>query len=101
MTGLGSATCVTDDGIAFLNDAPFYIGTTSYVVDLKGDIEKQTPIIDWLLDEHKIDLYNYIQEGVITIGASENGRVLVGITNTNSGWLTYVIDLDGEAMPEI
>jgi hypothetical protein len=101
MTGLGSATCVTDDGIAFLNDALFYIGTTSYVVDLKGDIEKQTPIIDWLLDEHKIDLYNYIQEGVITIGASENGRVLVGITNTNSGWLTYVIDLDGEAMPEI
>lgn len=98
MTGIGSATCVTNDGIAFLNDVPFYIGTTSYVVDLKGDIEKQTPIIDWLIEEHSIDLYDYIQEGVITVGASADGRTLVGITNTTSGWLTYVINLDGTAM---
>ena len=101
MNGIGQATCVTDDGIAFLNDTPYYLGTTSYVVDLKGNISVQTPIIDWLLDTHQIDLYNYIQEGVITIGASADGRKLLGITNTDSGWLSYVIDLDGEPMPEI
>ena len=101
MAGAGSATCVTNDGIAFLNDVPYYLGTTSYVVDLKGDIEQQTPIIDWLLDEHQVDLYNYIQEGVITVAASADGRTLVGITNTTSGWLTYVINLDGAPMPEI
>ena len=98
----GSVTAMTDDGIAFLNDVPFYLGTTSYVVDLNsGDIETQKPIIDWLLDAHGIDLYNYIQEGVITIGASADGRTILGITNTDMGWLTYVIDLDGEPMPEI
>ena len=101
MTGQGSATCVTNDGIAFLNDVPYYLGTTSYVVDLKGDIEKQTPLYDWLLDVHGIDLYNYIQEGIITIGASADGRKLLGITNTMSGWMCYVIDLDGEPMPEL
>ena len=98
----GSVTAMTDDGIAFLNDVPFYLGTTSYVVDLNsGDIETQKPIIDWLLDAHGIDLYNYIQEGVITIGASADGRTILGITNTDMGWLTYVIDLDGEPMPEL
>ena len=92
---------MTDDGIAFLNDAPFYMGTTSYVVDLKsGDTETQTPIIDWLLDEHSIDLYNYIKEGVIIIGTSADGRKILGIVNTDSGWITFVIDLDGESMPE-
>lgn len=98
----GTVTAMTDDGIAFLNDAPYYMGTTSYVVDLNsGDTENQKPIIDWLLDEHGIDLYSYIQEGVMTIGASADGRTLLGIVNTDMGWLTYVIDLDGEAMPEI
>lgn len=101
MTGKGSATCVTNDGIAFLNDVPYYLGTTSYVVDLKGDIGEQTPLYDWLLDVHGIDLYNYIQEGIITIGASADGRKLLGITNTMSGWMCYVIDLDGEPMPEL
>lgn len=101
MTGIGQATCVTDDGIAFLNDAPYYLGITSYVVDLKGDIETQTPIVDWLLDEHSVDLFNYIKEGVITIGASADGRTLLGITNTDQGWVSYVINLDGEAMPEL
>ena len=97
----GSVTAMTDDGIAFLNDVPFYLGTTSYVVDVVNDPENQVPIIDWLLDEHSIDLYNYIQDGVITIGASADGRTILGITNTDMGWLTYVIDLDGEPMPEI
>ena len=98
----GTVTAMTDDGVAFLNDVPFYMGTTSYVVDLKsGDTETQKPIIDWLLDAHGIDLYNYIQEGVMTIGASADGRKLLGIVNTDMGWITYVIDLDGEPMPEI
>ncbi|MBO5716902.1 MAG: fibronectin type III domain-containing protein [Alistipes sp.] len=98
----GYVSAMTDDGIAFLNDVPFYMGTTSYVVDLKsGDTENQKPIIDWLLDEHSIDLYNYIQEGVIIIGASADGRKIIGIVNTDSGWVTFVIDLDGEAMPEL
>ena len=97
----GSVTAMTDDGIAFLNDVPFYLGTTSYVVDVVNDPENQVPIIDWMLDEHGFDLYNYIQDGVITIGASADGRTILGITNTDMGWLTYVIDLDGEPMPEI
>ena len=93
---------MTNDGIAFLNDVPYYMGTTSYVVDVNsGDTETQTPIVDWLLDEHGLDLFNYIQEGVITIGASADGRTILGIVNTDMGWITYVIDLDGEAMPEI
>ena len=99
---IGSITAMTNDGIAFLNDVPYYMGTTSYVVDVNsGDTETQTPIVDWLLDEHGLDLYNYIQEGVITIGASADGRTILGIVNTDMGWITYVIDLDGEAMPEI
>lgn len=98
----GSITAMTNDGIAFLNDVPYYMGTTSYVVDVNsGDTETQTPIVDWLLDEHGLDLYNYIQKGVITIGASADGRTILGIVNTDMGWITYVIDLDGEAMPEI
>ncbi len=97
----GTVTAMTDDGIAFLNDVPYYMGTTSYVVDLNsGDTETQKPIIDWLLDEHSIDLYNYIQEGVMTIGASADGRTILGIVNTDYGWLTYVIDLDGIPMAE-
>ena len=99
---VGSITAMTNDGIAFLNDVPYYMGTTSYVVDVNsGDTETQTPIVDWLLDEHGLDLYNYIQGGVITIGASADGRTILGIVNTDMGWITYVIDLDGEAMPEI
>ena len=97
----GYVSAMTDDGVAFLNDVPFYMGTTSYVVDLKsGDTETQKPIIDWLIDEHSIDLYSYIQEGVIIIGTSADGRKILGIVNTESGWITFVIDLDGEPMPE-
>lgn len=98
---IGSITAMSNDGIAFLNDVPYYMGTTSYVVDVNtGDTETQTPIVDWLLDEHGLDLYNYIQEGVITVGVSADGRTILGIVNTDMGWLTYVIDLDGEPMPE-
>ena len=96
----GSVTAMTNDGIAFLNDVPFYSGTTSYVVDLNDPELKQVPIIDWMIDEHGFNVYDYIPEGVITIGASANGRKILGITNTEMGWLTYVLDLDGEPMPE-
>lgn len=98
----GTVTAMTNDGIAFLNDVPFYMGTTSYVVDVnEGNPDEQKPIIDWLLDEHSLDLYNYIQEGVMTIGASADGRKILCIVNTDMGWITSVIDLDGEPMPEI
>ena len=96
----GSVTAMTNDGIAFLNDVPFYSGTTSYVVDLNDPEFEQVPIIDWMIDEHGFNVYDYIPEGVITIGASANGRKILGITNTEMGWLTYVLDLDGEPMPE-
>ena len=96
----GSVTAMTNDGIAFLNDVPFYLGTTSYVVDLNDPELKQVPIIDWMIDEHGFNVYDYIPEGVITIGTSADGRKILGITNTEMGWLTYVLDLDGEPMPE-
>jgi hypothetical protein len=96
----GSVTAMTNDGIAFLNDVPFYLGTTSYVVDLNDPELKQVPIIDWMIDEHGYNVYDYIPEGVITIGTSADGRKILGITNTDMGWLTYVLDLDGEPMPE-
>ena len=96
---IGSVTAMTDDGIAFLNDVPYYMGTTSYVVDVVNDPETQTPIITWLLEEHDLNLYNYIYEGVITIGVSADGTKLLGIVNTDMGWVTYVIDVNGEDMP--
>ena len=105
---VGSTTAVTDDGIAFINDTPYYLGTTSFVVDVKeGSSESMVALEKWLLDEHQIDVNEfepscnetiddpYTLEGVITIGASADGRKLLGITQTNRGWMTYVIDLDG------
>ena len=105
---VGSTTAVTDDGIAFINDTPYYMGTTSFVVDVKeGSSESMVALEKWLLDEHQIDVNEfepscnetiddpYTLEGVITIGASADGRKLLGITQTNRGWMTYVIDLDG------
>ena len=98
----GSVTAMTDDGLVFLNDVPYYMGTTSYVVDLKsGNTTEQTPIIDWLMREYTINLYGYLQDGIITIGASADGRKLLGIVNTDMGWMTYVIDLDGTPVSPI
>ena len=98
----GTVTAMTDDGLVFLNDVPYYMGTTSYVVDLKsGNTTEQTPIIDWLMREYTINLYGYLQDGIITIGASADGRKLLGIVNTDMGWMTYVIDLDGTPVSPI
>lgn len=104
----GSVTAMTDDGVAFLNDVPYYLGTTSYVIDTtKGEPYEWTELEEWLFDEHDVDIASFepttdtdktdglILESVIVVGVSENGRVIVGITNTNFGWLTFVVDLDG------
>ena len=66
------------------------------------------PLEQWLLEEHSIDVGIFeptinetsdddlYLESVIVVGTSEDGRTIVGITNTLSGWLTFVIDLDGD-----
>lgn len=95
----GYVSAMTDDGIVFINDVPYYIGTTSYIVDIKsGDYVKQTPITDWLAMEYGIGLSDYIPDGIIIIGTSEDGKTLLGITNTMEGWVTCVIKVDGAAM---
>lgn len=109
----GSVTAMTDDGIAFINDVPYYLGTTSYVVDLsKGEPYEQTKFEDWIFDTHKVDIAsfhpstdeteddNLFMEAVITIGVSEDGTKYLGITNTMQGWLTYVVDINGQPAPE-
>lgn len=103
-----SVTAMSDDGVAFINDVPFYLGTTSYVVDIKnGEPYAWTELEKWLFDEHDVDIASFepttdtieddglLLEGIIVVGVSENGRVIVGITNTEYGWLTFVVDLDG------
>lgn len=105
----GSVTAMSDNGIAFLNDTPYYLGTTSYVIDInKGEPYAWMPLEQWLLEEHSIDVGIFeptinetldddlYLESVIVVGTSEDGRTIVGITNTLSGWLTFVIDLDGD-----
>lgn len=107
----GSVTAMSDDGIAFLNDVPYYLGTTSYVIDTtKGEPYEWTELEEWLFDEHDVDVKSFepaldtdpsdslCLEGIITIGVSENGRVIMGITNTDMGWVTFVVDLDGAPM---
>ena len=97
----GSVTAMADNGIAFINDAPYYIGTTSYIVDtVSGDYETQTPIVDWLAVEHGIGLGKYIPDGIIVIGTSTDCNTILGITNTEMGWLTCVISLNGAPMTE-
>ena len=104
----GSVTAMSDEGIAFLNDTPYYLGTTSYVIDIKnGEPYEWTKLEEWLFDEYDIDIASFepltnentddslYLESVIVVAVSENGRIIVGITNTNQGWLTFVIDLDG------
>ena len=106
----GSVTAMTDDGVAFLNDVPYYLGTTSYVIDTtKGEPYEWAELEEWLFDEHNVDIASFepttdtddtdglLLEGIITVAVSENGRVIVGMTNTEMGWLTFVVDLDGVA----
>ena len=109
----GSVTAMSDNGVAFINDVPYYLGTTSYVVDVtKGEPYEWIEFEEWVFDEHDVDIASFepttdtddtdglLLEGVITVAVSENNRVIVGMTNTNMGWLTYVVDLDGAPVNE-
>ena len=103
----GSVTAMSDNGIAFLNDVPYYIGTTSYVIDTNSGSEAWTEFENWLFDEHDVDVASFepttdvdtsddlCMEGIIVVGVSESGRVILGMTNTEFGWMTFVVDLDG------
>ena len=103
-----SVTAMSDNGVTFINDVPYYLGTTSYVVDINnGEPYDWVELEEWLFDEHDIDVASFeptiditeddglILEGVIVVGTSEDGRIIVGITNTDAGWATFVVDLDG------
>ena len=100
---MGSVSAMTNDGVVFLNNVN--IGyETAYVADLNGNTETLTPIIDWFLDTHSIDLYNDMNvedNAYVIIGASADGRTLLALGYTEMGHATIVIDLDGEPMPEI
>lgn len=109
----GSVTAMSDQGIAFINDVPYYLGTTSYVVDTtKGEPYEQVPFEEWIFDTHKVDIASFhpstdeidgdgiCLEAIITIGVSEDGTKYLGITNTNQGWLTLVVDINGQPAPQ-
>ena len=99
---IGSVSAMLNDGVVFLNNVP--LGYETVYVSHIDNPETQTPIIDWLLDEHGIDLFNYlnVEENTYVItGASADGRTLVGLGYTEMGQISFVINLDGEAMPEI
>lgn len=94
--GGATVTAMTDAGIAFINDAPYYMGETSYIVDVtSGDLETLTPIADWLLEEYDMNLVEEIPYGIIVNAVSADGNTIVGIANTDQGWVTSVICLDG------
>lgn len=109
----GSASAMSDQGIVFINDAPYYLGTTSYVVDItKGEPYEQIPFEEWIFDEHDVDVASFAPstnetaddgiylEAIIIIGVSEDGTKYLGITNTMSGWLTMVVDVNGQRAPQ-
>ena len=109
----GSVTAMSDQGIVFINDVPYYLGTTSYVVDItKGEPYEQVEFEEWIFDTHKVDIASFhpstnetdgdglYMEAVITIGVSEDGTKFLGITNTMQGWLTYVVDINGQPAPQ-
>lgn len=110
-TGIGSVSGMTDDGIIFINDAPFGWGTTTYVTTLtEGDASQFKVMEEWLLSEYGIDVTKYepatntdpedpyTLDGTITIGASADGRTLLCITNSMAGWVTSVVYLDGATL---
>jgi hypothetical protein len=99
---------MTDGGIVFVDDVPYgYTGTTPYVYDLNNPSEELPAFEEWLMSNYSIDInafeHNidtdpenlYVFDGTVIVGTSEDGRTLVGITNSNIGWITSVIYLDG------
>lgn len=104
----GYVSAMNDDGYVFINDQPYYLGTTTYVVDInKGEPYINVELEEWLFDEFGVDIAsfepstdetpgdNLYLEGINTIAVSEDSTVMVGITNTVQGWMTFVIDLNG------
>ena len=97
----GAVTAMTEDGIAFLNDVSAGFGTTSFVIDTNKSMDDVKRIEEWLLEEHNIDIADYLQDGIIMMGTSADGRTLLGMTNTMEyGWVNFVICLDGVPMSE-
>lgn len=106
---MGYVSAMTDDGVVFLNDAPYGWGTTVFVVDIAkgGEPTEWESLEDWILREHNIDLAKfepstdtepdttYELDGSIIVGTSADGRKLLGITSTMNGYVNFVIDLDG------
>ena len=99
---IGSVSAMTNDGVVFLNNVP--IGYETAYVSHVDDPETQTPIVDWLLMKHEVNLYDYLnveENSYVVIGASADGRTLLALGYTEMGHVSIVIDLDGEPMPEI
>lgn len=103
-------TGMTDGGLVFVDDVPYgYTGSTSYVYDLNNPTEDVPALEKWLMNNHSIDIEafepmtdtdptnNYLLDGTVIVATSEDGRTLVGITNSESGWITSVFYLDGVA----
>lgn len=96
----GSVSAMTNDGDVFLNNVP--LGYETAYVSHVNDPETLTPIVNWLITKHSIDLYNYLNvedNSYVIIGASADGRTLLGLGYTEMGQIAMVIDLDGVAMP--
>ena len=96
----GSVSAMTNDGDVFLNNVS--LGYETAYVSHVNDPETLTPIVNWLITKHSIDLYNYLNvedNSYVIIGASADGRTLLGLGYTEMGQITMVIDLDGVAMP--
>ena len=99
---IGSVSAMTNDGVVFLNNVP--IGYETAYVSHVDDPETQTPIVDWLLMKHEVNLYDYLnveENSYVVIGASADGRTLLALGYTEMGHVSIVINLDGEPMPEI
>ena len=99
---IGSVSAMTNDGVVFLNNVP--IGYETAYVSHVDDSETQTPIVDWLLMKHEVNLYDYLnveENSYVVIGASADGRTLLALGYTEMGHVSIVINLDGEPMPEI
>ena len=106
--GIGAVTSITEDGIVFINDAPYGNGSTTYVTTIDNGMSATFQTLEaWLLEEHGIDVSIYVPgsntdpenalnlDGVMTLGVSADGRTLMCITSSYSGWVTTVIYLDG------
>lgn len=92
-----------DNGLLFADNVESgYGGETTYVIDTINSPNTKSTFEDWLLDVHNVELYEYIEEdGLMVVAVSEDCRTFIGTVNTiDRGWVSMVISLDGEPMPE-